>query len=46
LPVASPKPYAVRYQGQLVIRAASIQDALRQAVAMGATDVLAMTRQD
>ena len=45
-PVASARRYAVRYHAQLVIHAASVQDALRQAVAMGATDVLAITRQD
>jgi hypothetical protein len=45
-PVASPRRYAVRIQAQLVIRASTIQDALRQAATMGATDVLAITRQD
>jgi hypothetical protein len=45
-PPESAKRYAVRYQAELVIRAASLQEALRQAAAIGATDVLAISRQD
>ena len=38
--------YEVHYQVDRVIRAASVQDALRQLAAMGATDVLAITREN
>ncbi len=38
--------YEVHYQVDRAIQATSIQDALRQVMAMGATDVLAITRQD
>jgi len=45
-PVASGQRYEVHYQVDRIIRASSVQDALRQVAAMGATDVLAITRAD
>jgi hypothetical protein len=46
VPIVSSQRYEVHYQVDRVIRAANIQDALQQVAAMGATDVLAVTRED
>ena len=44
--VARRQAYRVEYRAERVIRATSIQDALRQAAALGAGDVLAISRED
>jgi hypothetical protein len=38
--------YQVEYQAERVVRAADIRDALRKAAALGASEVLAITRED
>ncbi len=45
-PAVSVQRFAVEYQVERVIRATSIHDVLRQVAAMGAADVLAITRED
>src|SRR4051812_397108 len=47
-PVAavSGQRFTIEYQAERVIRATSVQDALRQATAMGAVEVIGITRED
>jgi hypothetical protein len=46
VPAVSGQRFVVDYQVERVIQATSIQDALRQVADLGATDVLAITRED
>jgi hypothetical protein len=46
VPGVAGQRYEVHYQVERVIRATSLQDALQQVEAMGASDVLAITRED
>jgi hypothetical protein len=45
-PAVSTQRFLVEYQVERVIRAATLQDALRQVNALGASDVLGITRED
>src|SRR5262249_13861423 len=45
-PAASLQRFAVQYQVERIIRATSIQDALRQVEALGAADVIPITGED
>jgi len=46
LPVASGQRFVVEYQVERVVRATDIQEVLRQLEGLGATDVIAVTRED
>jgi hypothetical protein len=45
-PAVTGQRFVVEYQVEQVVRAATLQDALRQATALGAVDLVAITRQD